>query len=128
MARIQSTPIAPKAKHLSNKLRDSARGQQCAFQLPGHLCNPETVVLCHAPSHLKGMGNKSPDFWAVYGCAECHAEIDNHKVPDEHKVWMRAILKTWLVMIETGLITITKTNPKAKAHIRASHLMKGSVQ
>ncbi|WP_210255108.1 nuclease domain-containing protein [Ochrobactrum sp. MC-1LL] len=48
---------------VSTKLRKSAKGQPCSFQIPG-ICNhdADTTVLCHAPSEVKGMGNKGHDF------------------------------------------------------------------
>lgn len=67
----------------SKALRDSARGQFCTLQIPG-ICNgnPETTVLCHLPSSTHGMGYKSDDFWAVFGCNCCHDVIDG-RVPYE---------------------------------------------
>ncbi|WP_390900154.1 DUF1364 domain-containing protein [Yersinia rohdei] len=67
----------------SKALRDSARGQCCTLQIPG-ICNsnPETTVLCHLSSSTHGMGYKSDDFWAVYGCSDCHDVIDG-RVPYE---------------------------------------------
>ncbi|GKX50589.1 DUF1364 domain-containing protein [Budvicia aquatica] len=64
----------------SSKLRNSAKGQLCTLQIPG-ICNhnPETVVLCHLPSENHGMGYKSDDFWAVYGCSSCHDVIDGRR-------------------------------------------------
>ncbi len=64
----------------SNKLRKSAKGQQCTIQIPD-ICNnnPETVVLCHLPSENHGIAYKSDDFWAVYGCSSCHDVIDGRK-------------------------------------------------
>lgn len=61
----------------SKALRDSARGQCCTLQIPG-ICNgnPETTVLCHLPSNTHGMGYKSDDYWAVFGCSSCHDAID----------------------------------------------------
>lgn len=65
----------------SKTLRDSARGQCCTLQVPG-ICNgnPETTVLCHLPSRSHGMGYKSDDYWAVFGCSSCHDVIDG-RVP-----------------------------------------------
>ncbi|CNE68443.1 82 prophage-derived uncharacterized protein ybcO [Yersinia rohdei] len=67
----------------SKALRDFARGQCCTLQIPG-ICNsnPETTVLCHLSSSTHGMGYKSDDFWAVYGCSDCHDVIDG-RVPYE---------------------------------------------
>lgn len=94
------------SSQISPKLRNSARGQDCTFNLDVCNYNPETVVLCHAPSELKGMGNKSPDWWAGFGCSSCHEAIDNHKVDDENEAWMRAIFRTQNIMIGKGLIVI----------------------
>lgn len=65
----------------SKALCDSARGQCCTLQIPG-ICNgnPETTVLCHLPSSTHGMGYKSDDYWAVFGCSNCHDVIDG-RVP-----------------------------------------------
>ncbi|ATI65623.1 DUF1364 domain-containing protein [Edwardsiella tarda] len=61
----------------SRAWRESARGQGCTLQIPG-ICNgdPQTVVLCHLASPMHGMGYKSDDFWAVYGCSACHDVLD----------------------------------------------------
>lgn len=45
---------------VSKKLRDSARGQDCALRLPGCRHNPEYTVLCHLPVGMRGVGMKSP--------------------------------------------------------------------
>ena len=44
---------------ISQKLRDSARGQDCTLRLPG-ICNFDsaTTVLAHLPCGQKGMGMK----------------------------------------------------------------------
>ncbi|MNE42873.1 hypothetical protein D3C81_561040 [compost metagenome] len=64
----------------SKTLRDSARGQCCTLQIPG-ICNgnSETTVLCHLPSSTHGMGYKSDDYWAVFGCSSCHDVIDGRE-------------------------------------------------
>lgn len=68
----------------SKKLRDSARGQECAFGILG-VCNgnPETTVLCHLPSNTGGMGLKSSDECAAFGCYNCHQVIDGHVQSEE---------------------------------------------
>ncbi|MFQ6248843.1 DUF1364 domain-containing protein [Yersinia enterocolitica] len=89
----------------SKALRDSARGQCCTLQIPG-ICNgnPETTVLCHLPSSTHGMGYKSDDFWAVFGCNCCHDVIDG-RVPYEWQpgereetilLALHATLRIWL--------------------------------
>lgn len=109
---------------VSQKLRDSARGQECAFQIPG-ICNhnPETVVLCHAPSEIKGMGNKSHDYHAAFGCSECHAALDHHRLPEkwhEYFYWLRAVMRTQNIWVAKGLMILpvdpetAKRRPKKK--------------
>ncbi|MGE4670449.1 DUF1364 domain-containing protein [Yersinia enterocolitica] len=89
----------------SKALRDSARGQCCTLQIPG-ICNsnPETTVLCHLPSSTHGMGYKSDDYWAVFGCSDCHDVIDG-RVPYEWQpgereetilLALHATLRIWL--------------------------------
>jgi len=104
-----------------SKIRQSAKGETCTFNLPG-VCNhnPETVVLCHAPHPDKGMGIKGPDSWAAYGCSNCHAEMDGqthryfHGVMVETgflgsglrriELWHEAIRETQRRLIKKGLM------------------------
>jgi len=67
------------------KLRDSARGENCTFQILG-VCrnNTETTVLCHLPSPTGGMGLKSSDECAAFGCYDCHQVIDGHVQCEEY--------------------------------------------
>ena len=103
-----------KYKRKFQKLRDSAKGEDCTLQIfPYCNQNPETVVLCHLPSG-SGMGQKSPDWFAVYGCSACHDIIDGRTdITSEAlgrelilTIKSRALFKTWERMIEKGLIKI----------------------
>lgn len=78
-------------------------------------CNGDrrTTVLCHIPSH-SGIGAKSPDMHAVYGCSTCHDIID-HRFPQAVKnlsreeillCMLRALNRTHQRMIEKGLIRV----------------------
>ena len=93
------------------KLTKSARGEECTLQIhPYCNGNPETVVLCHLPSG-SGMGQKSPDWFAVYGCSDCHDVIDyriKHDIPIENIALAQrwGLYRTWERMIEKGLIKI----------------------
>ena len=93
------------------KLRDSARGEDCTLQIhPYCNGNPETVVLCHLPSG-SGMGQKSPDWFAVYGCSSCHDIIDGRITNTFSNgtvtvLEQNALFRTWSRMIEKGLIKI----------------------
>ncbi len=94
-----------------NKFRKSARGQDCTFNIP-NVCNwnPETTVLCHAPSPVKGMGNKGDDYFAAFGCSDCHRALDERTVYNPQYYWLEAIRRTWAIWIEMGLIQIGKGN------------------
>ena len=93
------------------KLRDSARGEDCTLQIhPYCNGNPDTVVLCHLPSG-SGMGQKSPDWFAVYGCSSCHDIIDGRLANNFSNgtvtvLEQNALFRTWQRMIEKGLIKI----------------------
>lgn len=109
---------------VSEKLRQSARGQNCTFQIPG-ICNhnPETTVLCHCPSEVKGMGNKSHDFCGAFGCSECHVALDQHRLSkvDELFYWLRGLQRTWEFWFNQRLIELAgdpqKSRPKRKANM-----------
>ena len=67
----------------SNKLRQSAKGQDCLVRIPG-ICNhtPETVVLAHVGSN-SGTGMKCSDIEAAYCCSSCHDLIDYRTLKNE---------------------------------------------
>ena len=56
------------------KLRAAARGETC-IACGAH---SETVVLAHRDEG-KGMGIKTPDYWALDLCIRCHTEYDQGK-------------------------------------------------
>lgn len=107
---------------ISTKLRNSARGQPCTLAIPGHCQGgTETTVLCHAPSEIKGLGNKSHDFHAAFGCVGCHTALDQHKLPkaDEAFYWLRGVMRTQSEWLRLGLMFVAgvdadkpKTRPK----------------
>lgn len=114
---------------ISQKLRNSAKGELCTLNVVGYcLGGTETTVLCHAPSAMKGMGSKSPDFWAAFGCAGCHEALDMRRVDirDEQYYWLRGILRTWQRWIDGGLVMIpvdpatAKTRPRKKSNIKSA--------
>lgn len=96
----------------SKKLRDSARNQDCTLRLI-RTCNfnPETTILCHVGS-MAGMGTKSGDNMAVFGCSACHAVIDGTNSqgavdnPNIHEDILRALQETQQIWIDKGLVVI----------------------
>lgn len=92
----------------SKKLRDSARGQACTLRLAG-VCNfnAETTVLCHVPCGQKGMGMKSPDNMACFGCSACHDVIDCRRRGEFTAAdLLRAVAETQAIWIRMGLMVI----------------------
>ena len=59
-------------------LRKQARGRPCQIRAPG-ICNGDdsTTVLCHLDGG--GMGAKTPDLIAAWGCSDCHDAIDGRR-------------------------------------------------
>ncbi|MCP4182298.1 MAG: DUF1364 domain-containing protein [Hyphomicrobiales bacterium] len=102
---------------ISQKLRDSAKGEQCNFRIPGICsCDTSKTVLCHLPSEFNGGGMKSPDYWAAFGCYECHDYFDNNKLDpfEKLRVGQRALIRTWKRWIELGLIFVPETTKRKK--------------
>lgn len=97
------------------KLRDSARGQDCMFSIPG-VCNhnAETTVLCHAPSEIKGMASKGHDYHAAFGCRACHEALDHHKLErwEELYFWYRGLMRTQNIWVEMGLLKVPATEKR----------------
>lgn len=95
-----------------SKLTKAARGQGCTVQLhPYCNGNPETTVLAHIGSERKGMGIKSPDYFGVFACSDCHDIIDKRRrvdIPEEEilKCTLRGLYRTLSIQIEMGNIKI----------------------
>ena len=99
-------------KITSNKIKRSARGEDCTFQIVG-VCNydPETTVLCHLPDESKGIGIKSDDISAAYGCSGCHDAVDGRVRSAEFEAhrqfyMRRAMVRTWRRLVEKGVVKI----------------------
>ncbi len=96
--------LIPKQKsYRSKKLRNSARGQMCLLKSTDCNFNPETTVLCHDDSITsgKGTGYKAHDFFALFGCSCCHANIGKHKSRIPY-----AIKSTWRWWANNGFLEI----------------------
>lgn len=120
---------------VSTKLRNSAKGQDCTFQIPGVCCcDPERTMLCHISDEAKGMGNKAHDYSAAFGCHECHTAIDQHRLSKEDELFysMRGMQRTWDFWVNAGLIVLpvdpvtAKRRPQKKSTIPSRPLRSGS--
>lgn len=109
---------------LSPKLRNSARGEQCTFQIPS-VCrhDPERTVLAHIRDETKGMGNKARDWSAAFACDLCHDAIDQHRLSraDEFFYCLRALQRTWQRWIDRGLIVLPVDPETAKKRPKKKH-------
>lgn len=101
----------PKHKRVkSDKLRESAKGQDCFIRLPD-TCNydRETTVLAHLNG--AGMGYKEDDYLGSFACSACHAEVDEPKkskfdgeyLKNAHYDGMKRTQKYWVAQ---GLMVI----------------------
>lgn len=92
---------------VSQKLRDSAKGKACTLRLDGCLPGNDTVVLAHLPCGCKGMGMKSPDFMAIFSCANCHRQLDEGNRNDiPASDLLRALRETQEQWVADGLMAI----------------------
>lgn len=102
---------------VSQKLRDSARGQECSLQIVG-TCNhdPETTVLAHLRSDVAGKATKSDDWHACFACSACHARLDRHMLPEllEDYYSFRGLQRTQKIWRDMGLIVIAGDNEKPR--------------
>ena len=90
-----------------NKIRASARGEDCSLRLTNCASN-ETVVLCHI-GRYKGMAIKCADYFAVYACCNCHDIIDGRVKSEFTKDQLsteklRALEETQKKLFTKGLI------------------------
>ena len=66
--------------------------------------DPSKVMLCHVNSFRKGVGNKSHDIHAYYGCSSCHAEETANRVNAVDI--LRAMIETQDKLVQKGLIEV----------------------
>ena len=90
----------------SKAIRDAANGEACT------VCekNDGTTVFCHLDKSWagKGMGQKADDIAGFFGCHKCHSEYDEPKSKFMYSdmTYHRAMYRTWLRLIEKGIIVI----------------------
>lgn len=99
----------------SRAILNAARGEDCTLRVPGVCLNEsDTVVACHSNSHEDGHGKgiKSADIYVAFGCARCHAWLDNgHATRDEKRdIFHRGMKATWLRLVELDVVKIKGVN------------------
>lgn len=86
-------------------LRKLAKGKPCMVRIPG-ICNgnSETTVLCHVRMvGISGMGLKSPDLIATWGCSDCHRWADSHG-DEGRNALLAGMARTIHELIRSGVI------------------------
>jgi hypothetical protein len=95
----------------SSKIRAAAKGQECTLNIAG-VCSYDdtTTVLCHLPDESHGVGRKSDDLSACFGCSSCHDALDRRSggLPDDEREFYmrRAMVRTWRILVDMGIIAI----------------------
>lgn len=102
--------MIPKYKAIkSQKLRDSAQGRECTFNVVG-VCNYDTAktVLCHINTDGGKTGGKTDDISAAFGCSECHAWLDSYTASEVDRLFysMRALIRTQRIWVAEGLLVV----------------------
>ncbi len=93
----------------SEKIRESAKGQECQVRIPG-VCNfnPETTVLAHVGKG-SGMGQKCDDIHATYACSSCHDVMDGRTSLSMNEVRLysyEGMVRTQKLLLEQELIKV----------------------
>lgn len=98
----------PKRKPIRSKaILNAANGSSCA--VCGYV---GTVTFAHLNESFagKGMSQKADDFAGFFACQSCHDKYDGRVRNDADDVdsWtvMRAMYRTWRVLIDKGVIVI----------------------
>ena len=88
----------------SKKIKDSARGEDCALRVSDYCQDGETVIFAHLNTVYRGVGIKSPDLFGCYCCHACHLLLDASKVSCEDQ--LRALIETQVKLYQKGLIQV----------------------
>jgi hypothetical protein len=84
-------------------LRREAIDRTCQIRMEG--CTGGPCCLCHFRlAGISGMGMKSPDVIAAWGCAHCHAIVDSDKSEGVQLDFAKAVLRTQNELIREGVI------------------------
>jgi hypothetical protein len=98
----------------NQKIRDSARGEECLMRLPGVcLNNPEATIWSHYRGSAGGKAGalKSDDLCGCYACTACDAVYDGQRVrpwalemDDVLFAWYEAHIRSIVRLHEKGVI------------------------
>lgn len=76
-----AAPIVKASAHRDQRIRDSARGEECLVRLPGCYGGTEHTIWSHYRRGAggKGMGLKAHDICGAYACTHCDAVYDGQR-------------------------------------------------
>ncbi len=104
-------------KFRSPELLKLAAEQSCTLRIkPGCVNGP--CVCCHSNQgkHGKGKSTKAHDCFVAFGCAPCHAELDQGKnltQAQKNEIWDRAHIETLPILLAKAFQTVAK-RPRAE--------------
>jgi hypothetical protein len=92
-------------------LRKEAKDKPCLIRVPGVCCgDPARVCLCHVRlSGVSGIGLKSSDLLAAFGCDACHKVVDGQVLsewdyPTRRLMLLEGMVRTQAYLIEAEMV------------------------
>lgn len=112
-AQDRARPIPKSEPHRSQKLRDSARGEDCTVRIPGCPADPEKTIWSHYRGSAGGKAGarKSDDICGAYACTYCDAVYDGQAPrpagltkEDVDRLWLEGHIRSLVRVKEKGLL------------------------
>ncbi len=110
----QAPPRFRLSMKVNNKVRESARGEDCTVRIPGICANdPAATIWSHARWEVAGKGGqtKALDLCGAYCCTACDAVYDGQRPrPDGYsqwdidRLWMFGHFRSLVRLGEKGLV------------------------
>jgi hypothetical protein len=106
-------PVPKPSMTRDQRIRDSARGEDCTVRLPGCPRRPDMTIWSHHRGSAggKGMGMKSSDRAGAYACTYCDAVYDGqHQRPagmtkaEVDLAWHEGHIRSLLKLEQKGLL------------------------
>ena len=97
--------IHKRQPYRNKKIREAARDEACTLQGPNCTGGGEDTVFCHLNEHWAGKGgSQKADDFGFFGCAQCHTDYDGNRLEDEYFYVLRACYRTFIRLIDKGVI------------------------
>ncbi len=95
-------------RHVSKKITNSARGQECLVR--SKLCNQDSSTTVFAHLGGAGMATKHSDILGCYACSDCHRLIDGdyqgYSPAAVQTMEYEAIFRTQQKLLDDGVLKI----------------------